>query len=173
MFAIDITLLLSYWVISNYPVTGSIAVTAFIFIFIFFPFIISALGHFRSKHILFCRISSDYLAGNLPYFFIWQFCALASVTIFYLLQDGVFKYGLVQFLVNHIIHYTHYWMKEIRIKSKMLSNIRQQSKLHTLPSRLLPSPTNSYLKMVCSLTTARSGAAMTLQIRHAPPSKCS
>ena len=67
-FVIYIALLSSYCVISNHPVTGSILVTAFIFIFYFCLFLCMAWGPIISTQSLFRGISSASLAGNLPYF---------------------------------------------------------------------------------------------------------
>ena len=67
-FVIYIALLSSYCVISNHPVTGSILVTAFIFIFYFCPFLCMVWRPIISTQSLFRGISSASLAGNLPYF---------------------------------------------------------------------------------------------------------
>ena len=55
-----------YCVILDHPVTESIIVAALIFKFSFFLLIFMTQGPIRSIHILFCVISTSYLAGNLP-----------------------------------------------------------------------------------------------------------
>ena len=67
-FDIVIALLLSYCVILDHPVTGSIMVMAFRFKFYFCPFIIMTYGPMIYTHILLHGISSSSLASNLPYF---------------------------------------------------------------------------------------------------------
>ena len=69
-FAINISILLLYCVISNHLVTGSIIVTAFIFKFSSFPFPLMTQGPIIYTHSLFRGISSYSLAGSLPYFYL-------------------------------------------------------------------------------------------------------
>ena len=68
--AIDITFLSSYFVISNYPVTGSIMVTALRFKMYLFLFLIIVLGPISYKHRLFHGISSSNLSDNFISFYI-------------------------------------------------------------------------------------------------------
>ena len=69
-FAIDIAHLSSYFAISNHPVTGLIIVTAFRYKFSFFPLLIMTQGTIIYTQILFRGISSDNLAGILPFFYL-------------------------------------------------------------------------------------------------------
>ena len=82
-FAVDITLLLSYCVILNHPVTGSIMVTDFRFKYYLFPVLSMTQGPIISTQSLFRGISSVSLAGSLPYFIIdcvvcWQVSQLIT-----------------------------------------------------------------------------------------------
>ena len=80
---ISIAVLLLYCVTSNHPVTGSIMVTAFIFVFSFCLFLFIKWDLIRSTNSLFHGIFSGYLTGNLPYyifdrFVCWQVSQLGT-----------------------------------------------------------------------------------------------
>ena len=72
-FAVDITIFLSYCVILNHPVTGSIMKTDFRFKCYLFLFPIMTQGPIRYTQSFFRGISSVSLAGNLRYFIIDSF----------------------------------------------------------------------------------------------------
>ena len=72
-FDIDITILSSYCSISDHPITGSIMVTAFRFEFYLCPFLLITYGPIIYTQSSLHGITSDSLAGNLPYFLFERF----------------------------------------------------------------------------------------------------
>ena len=67
-FWVDIAILLSYCVVLDHSVAGSIMVTSFKVKFCFFPVLLITQVSIISIHSLFYGVSSDSLAGNLTYF---------------------------------------------------------------------------------------------------------
>ena len=104
--------LLSYWVISNHPVTRLFIVTSLIFKCRLFLFICMTLRSIIYIQSLLRGISTTLLAGNLPYFLFYGFVHW-KVSQLLNFSDGFSNDRTVQILENHRLRYIHSWMKYI------------------------------------------------------------